>query len=364
MGGKMEEEQAKRLIELNGYKIGDIKNIAEGQGHDNFNVVLADGQELVARFAKETRKVNGQRRDPQYNGRISLSREAYMCGLVRDKAQLPAPEVMGLHETDGIEFLMMEKMPGKHWKEFLEENNYALSAYLSSMQLLGADIASAQKINFDSYGDIMQGGRIDPGMINLAERLEQIMSLKLQREGSMESLTPDELQEVEKYFKGIIRDNSEPLVSDKPTLILSDIHPMNFHVNESGKPSGFFDLEFCQAGHPAFEFYYIGVQLFSYFNTETFNLAQDAFFRGYHQAGGDYDPNNEANKKLEGLLFAGQTLSCVTAYHGAKDGSRDNWSEEFKEILFNVISSGKMDYVAYADVIRQKTQQPTEPTAL
>ena len=108
--------------------------------------------------------------------------------------------------------------------------------------------------------------------------------------------------------------------------------------------------------------YYLEVQLFNYFNRNTAALARDAFYKGYRKSGGEYEPDDPINKELETILAAGQTLTAVTAYHGVRDGVRDRWSAQFKEILFDVITSGSMDTVAYADVIRQKTQQPSQPT--
>lgn len=361
----MEENQAKTVIERAGYKVKELKFIPEGRSHDVFDIVLNDGDCLIARFEKPRDSFSGQRRDFHFNGVISLEREAYLCSLVREEADLPAPKVKGIYQIENFNFLLVEKMPGIPWKNFLEQNNYSLQAYLASLEYLGADIAKAQRVSFNSFGGIMAGRVIEPPRITgFSSRLESVLSLKIRREEEAKALRPTELSEVKRYFKKELQEVSDGLKGSlsKPILVLTDIHPMNFLVDEKGKPSGYFDLEFCQAGHPALEMYYLGLQLFNYFNKNTFALGKKAFFTSYCTESGTYNPENPLNQKLENLLCAGQTLTAVTAYHNVKDGVRDTWSNEFKEVLFKAISSGEADAVAYANIIRQKTQQPSQPT--
>lgn len=360
----MEENQAKTLIERAGYEVKKLKFIPEGRSHDVFDIGLNDGDCLIARFEKPRGSFGGQRRDFHYNGVISLEREAYLCSLVREEASLPAPKVRGIYQIENFNFLLVEKMPGIPWKNFLEQNNYSLQAYLNSLEYLGADIAKAQRVSFNSFGDIVAGRVIEPpGITGFSSRLEPVLSLKIRREEEAKALRPRELSKVKHYFEKELQEVSDGLKGSlsKPILVLTDIHPMNFLVDEKSKPSGYFDLEFCQAGHPALETYYLGLQLFNYFDEETFHRAQAAFYQGYHDNGGVYAPETTLNRNLEALLCAGHTLSAVTAYHNVKDGLRDTWSSEFKESLFGIINQGEMNYVAFADVIRQKTKQPKKP---
>ncbi len=360
----MDSDKAASLLKAKGYEIISISLIPEGRSHDVFDASLAGGRSVIARFEKPSQN-RQPRRDFQYNGLISLERENYLCSLVRETAGLPAPKIESLFVVDDQKFAVAEKLPGKHWKSFLEEKNYSQQVYVSSLELLGADIAQAQRVRFDSFGDIMMDSVIEPaGVTNFALRLGSLLQLKIDREEKTNALSPRELFEVKQYFVDQLNCLYPPLEKTKLAshLILTDLHPMNYLVDDSGKPSGYFDLEFCQAGHPALEIYYLGLQLFNYFNPENATLAQDAFYRGYRENGGQYDPLDVTNRKLETVLSAGQTLTAVTAYHGVKDGVRDTWSTQFKEILFDAISSDTMDTAAYAGVIRQKTRQPTQPS--
>jgi aminoglycoside phosphotransferase (APT) family kinase protein len=283
--------------------------------------------------------------------------------MLAGKAGLPTPPILGYHDIEGVPFLVVDKLPGKHWKTYIEESGYSLQAYLQSLEFLGMDIAKAHRISLPSYGDVISATSIHPaGITNFAARLEHIFSLKLKKAEKV--LPREDFAVVQNYFDQGVQSLAEHLAGDKykPVLVLTNLHPMNFLVDKQGKPSGYPDLEFSQAGVKALEMYNMGSQLFSYFDQPTFDAAQEAFFRGYAAQGGVYDVGDKTNQKLEALLCAGHTLSAVTGYHGARDGLRDTWSSEFKDLLFKVMSAGEMDYIAFADIIRQKTKQPRTPT--
>lgn len=202
--------------------------------------------------------------------------------------------------------------------------------------------------------------RIEPvGIRTFKERLEQLITLKLGREQRAKALSEGEHAEVHGYF----RKGLEKLSKDRrnPVLVITDLHPSNFLVDARGKPSGYPDLEYCQAAVPTLEFYFIKLQLFNYYDAATMGKAQETFFKAYNNAGGNYQHEEPGNVEIEKLLSMGQILTAVTGYHGVKDGLRDTWSEQFKDILFSAGSTGNIDYVAYADIIRKKTKQPESP---
>lgn len=355
----MDEQRAQHLLNQRGYKIVSLTPFPFGANRDVFDCATEDGRSVIARFVKE-----GKWKDVQYDGLLSLERDANMYALAGN-AGLPTPTVLGYHDVEGVPFLVVEKLPGKHWKVYIEEQGYSLDAYLRSLEFLGRDIAKAQTLSLPSYGDIISATSIQPpGVTNFTTRLESIFLLKLKKAESV--LPAGELVKVNDYFKQGVQSLVGQLESDayKPVLVLTNLHPLNFLVDEQGKPSGYPDLEFSQAGVPALEIYNLGLQLFNYFDQPTFDLAQSSFFKGYAAEGRVYNSSDTTNQKLEVLLCAGHTLSAVTAYHGARDGLRDTWSAEFKDVLFNIINNGKMDYIAFADIIRQKTKQPKNPTLL
>lgn len=353
----MDNVRAQDLLNQRGYNIVSISQFPFGSNRDVFEATTNEGTAIIARFVKE-----GKWRDVQYAGLLSLERDANMYALA-GSAGLPTPAVLGYHDVEGVPFLVVDKLPGKHWKAYVEESGYSLDAYVQSLEFLGRDIAKAHTISLPSYGNVISATSIHPaGITNFATKLEHIFSLKLKKAESI--LSEKELIMVRDYFEQGIQSVRQELGSDKykPILVLTNLHPMNFLVDEQGKPSGYPDLEFSQAGICVLEMYNMGLQLFSYFDQPTFDLAKKAFFKGYAAERGVYEPGEEINRRLEVLLCAGHTLSAVTAYHGAHDGLRDRWSAEFKDALFNIMEKGQMDYIAFADIIRQKTRQPRTPT--
>ncbi len=380
--GAMEEHTIENTLALDcllkaGYAADSIERIPEGNSHYNFNVRLDSGDEVIAKFDKPHRfSPDGRKRDYHYNGELSLEREASLCSLVRKKVGLPAPEIKGIHQVQVHDqehkFLVVEKMPGQLWDRFIHQNDYSLEKYLKSLEYLGADIAQVQQFQFRSYGDVMGEDNVEPqGILDFAERLSQITDLKLQRARQAQSLGEREMGEVSAYFAGHIRQLDGELKKqskhksknqeDSPVLVLTDLHPRNFLVDEKGKPSGYIDLEFCQSGHPSLEFYLAGLQFFNYFNQNTFEAARKSFFQGFTAQGGSYALDDPLNQQLEKVLCAQHMLAAVTAYHRVKDGLRDTWSQRFKELLFHAINDNEVDYIGFADIIREKMKQPKNP---
>ncbi|HIH12162.1 TPA: aminoglycoside phosphotransferase family protein [Candidatus Woesearchaeota archaeon] len=357
--------RASEYIKSQGYQIDDITFVPEGSSHDIF-FFTSEGRNLVARFEKKgSHDFGGVRRDFHYNGLISLEREAFLCNLVRESANLPAPKIDGVFPSLEASFIVAQRMPGVPWNQFIQEKNYSKSDFIASMEFLAEDIAKAQQVVFASYGDIMPGGEIFPtGIQSFAQRLNSMVDLKLQREEQKGGATSSELDQIRSYFGKSISSLDDQLKSyhEKPVLVLADFHATNFLVDERGKPSGYFDLEFCQAGMPTLEFNMIQLQLLNYFDQNTFEEAKDIFFKTLQKAGSKYDPSAQVHSEVDKILSAGRMLTCVTAYHGVKDGLRDTWSERCKELIFEIIDHGKIDYASFADIMREKTKQPKSPS--
>ncbi len=363
----MKEEIAKDLIESQGYSVSSIQHIPEGRSHYGFDICFDDGTPAIARFEREREvgSVDGKRRDFHFNGQLSLEREKNLLEIVKNEADIPAPEVYETYSAGAESFMLVQKLPGVCWKEFLEETDYDLDLYLDSLRFLGSDIAQVQRVKFESHGDVMGRHEVQPyGIKNFADRLAGITDLKLQRAELSGALSEGELDDLRGSLERDLDYLGQKLngSEDKPVLVLTDLHPMNFLVDDKGKPSGYFDLEFSQAGMPALEFYALKYGLFNYFDKSTFEKAEDAFFDGFEGNGGKYVRTDPVNLSLERTLSVGHLLGAVTSYHGASDGLRDTWSDQFKDIMFDAVQNRDVDYVAISDVPRQKTGQPKHPT--
>lgn len=369
----MDTGGAFQALEKSGYGVISVTRILEGLGHDNFQVELRDGRQAVAKFENDAHLApDGKRKDFHYNGELSLEREAATAELLRWH-EFPAPQTYGLHKVEGKRFLLVEKLPGRHWREFLEENGHSREAYLCSLKFLGADIAKAQRLTMRSYGDIInyRVGLANPvletimvsqGTSKFSERFSKIVQFQLQRAEQTEALAQKEAREVQGYFITRIENIPDRADTRNPVFVFSDLHPMNFLVDAQGKPSGYFDLEHCQAGVTAQDVSHHALHLFNYFDEATSREARKAFFNGFIANGGRYLPEDEAF--LEHPLGAARLLGFVSAYHGAQDGLRDTWAARFKDLLFEMIQTNQVPTVAVADIFREKTRQPRVPNTI
>jgi hypothetical protein len=363
----MEEEQAKKIIENAGYPIEKIKFIPEGTSHYIFDIITKDKIPLIARFMRHGKDNKTTRIDGIFGGELSLEREATLCDIVRNEANLPAPRNIHFHKDDDIKssFLLVEKLPGKDWNDYLLEQDFSFFAYTRSIASLGSAVAKAEQVTFPTFGNIMPNREIFPAEItNFADRLRGLFKVKYNLEERTQSLTQKQLSEVKDHVKRKLGTLSNYLGIIAPTLVIGDLHPYNHLVDENGLVSGFPDLERSQAGIPSQELFQIRMTMFAYFNQKCFDIAEEIFFQAYHSEGGKYNPNDERVKELDHLMIIGQMLTCVTAYHGAKDGIRDFWSKQFKEHLFNLVQGKEIDYIGIGNVFRTKTRQPTEPNYL
>src|SRR3989344_3586268 len=355
--GDLAVEDAHRLLESVNYRVQSISRIREGLGHFVFDVSLSGGEKIIAKFENNSRlSKDGVRKDFSFNSELSLEREGYTADLLR-KAGLPSPLSL-IHQAEGKRFIVQQKIPGKVWCEYVKENDFKITPFLKSLEHLGADEAETQRLKFSSYGNITPEGIKPKGITSFEKRLQQILKFKLVRAEEKKALTKKELKSIQNYFWSSV--NSLILPTDV-LFIFSDLHPNNFLVDRDGKPSGYFDLEHCQAGPPVLDVYHHKLHLFNYFDENTFEKALEAYFRGYHNNGGNYEFNDPTNKNLENVLSAGFMMGCITAYHQVRDGLRDDWSDKFKELLFQSLSNKNIPYDSIADIFRQKTKQPKYP---
>lgn len=351
------EQEAIQAVEFVGYQAESAAYIPEGRRHDNFLITPPSGPLMIARFDKPDVAI-----DTQFNGPMSLIRERNLIDMVRDQAGLPAPRIYGLFESDTGPFLLVEHLPGDYWSEYLKNNNYSKEAFLRSLAFLGCDLGRAFNIKFSSFGDVLSSEEVHPGTVyNFAERVQMIIDLKVERAQRAQFLTASEFDETTSFFQTELTNLKEaPISPSQPGLVLPDLHPMNFFVDDNGKPSAYFDLELCQAGHPSLTFYDVRRNLFSYFRG-VIEQAEEAFLRGYNENGEEYDPYDSINSRLQHVLGVGFLLGAATQYHGVVDGVRDLWSQQYRQIMRDAIQDGTVDYSAIGDVTRSKTRQPEYP---
>lgn len=354
MTSEVSETSAARLLDDAGYAVDSVRRIPEGLNHIIFDATLKDGSSIIARFEKK--------RDDPAHGPLSLEREAASYGIVKDEAGLPAPKVYGLHEQDGKRFLVVEKLPGMLWRDFLKTNGYSREAYLRSLRFLGEDFARLHNVRFESFGHILDRKRIEPpDVTDFIDWISISIGADIKRAEKLGSLTTEELRNVRKYFDRSLSQLAGKITvgNQRPVFVIYDTHPENFLVDENGKPNGYFDMEYPRAGPPELDFFGHNLRIFNMFRG-SFEDARNAFFEGYESEGGTYDLQDPLNRRLSCVLTAALELSAVSMYFGLNEKPLDTWSEGFKRLLFGTINTDSVDHEGFADILRTYIKQPEE----
>jgi hypothetical protein len=366
---KLDESQILRVVnnslESQGYsaRANSFKEGFGGMSHKNIWIALDDGSQMFLRWIDDFTRPIGRSGDNYFGGQCTLEREAKILNIAREQAGINAARVVALLDDAHLgKGLLVEKLEGIHFRDFLEKNNYSKSSFLRGLEYLGGEIAKAHKVNFDSYGAIYPED-ILPGTDTYGGFLENILKRHLSGHDGLTSFyfTDNEFGEIADYLQGVISyaKNLGPHI--KPSLVLYDQHSRNYLVHpESGKPTGFFDLEYGTASHPNLELGCLNIQLFGFFSGKYEREAREAFMKGYLDNNG---PEYIDDTFLETAHTTNHLFSALKSYHGLSDGIRDGWSREFANMLLGVVRAGKVNcYDAFTDLIRPVTKQPTSPT--
>jgi hypothetical protein len=295
---------AREALASSGYHFSSITQINEGSNHYIFRVVLADGRIAICKFARTRSTEEGitpPHTDTLFGGALSLERESNLFSMVREKTGVPTPRVYGLHASKFGDFLIIEALPGVSYGHYLRNSGYSSRAYLHSLRLLGRDFAAVQRVRFPSFGNIMGNETIEPtGLTNFADRWRSILDTRIACCVRKGALLPDEERSVRRAFTGALEAMRPQLEAKScvPVLNFTDMHAENFFVDETGAPSGYFDLESAQAAPAALEFYGFRFFLFNYYRGEWFERAERAFFEGYEENGGLYAPDSDFDHEL------------------------------------------------------------------
>lgn len=340
----MTDKEASEYLSSKKIRHNAIKRIPEGANHFVFDVTLDNGEQAIGRFGSGRQ----HERDSLFGGLLCRHREESNINLIREIG-LPAPAVLFTSE----EFMLVEKLPGLLWNEYLEKNHHTLEACSKSLKSLGKSIAQLQlSANASSFGDA--DGREVSGRSRktFASRMLDVLEYRMRNTCGV--FSKGETVNISHFFQTRLKTGR----TDEPTpsFVMTDMHPMNFLVGEDGQPTGFFDLETCQYAHPALDMYGIRLFLFNYYRN--IPAAEKAFFNGFREEGGCYDPELPQNKELEAVLGLMRLLELTVSYKGVNDGLRNTWSNRFKKLFLDGIAGNEMNWNGAADILREKTQQP------
>lgn len=270
----------------------------------------------------------------------------------------------GVHDSPYGTFILLERMRGVSHKVCMAQSGYSKSCFLDSMRFLGNDFARIQSVRFPSFGNILADAEIEPaGLRNFSDRFRSVIEMRLERCNQKGVLSPVESLELAAFFDEkleALRPHFDAAVSP-PVLVFTDMHAENFFTDARGVPTAYFDLESAQAAPAALEFYGFRFFLFNFYDAPCFREAEDAFFRGYREAGGLYAPRNRTDDEAIDFLAACRLLELAQSYWAYVDGIRDGWGEAMKHLLFQYVESGSVDYNALGAIWRQRDGQPERP---
>lgn len=363
----IDTEKARAALEGCGYKLETIHQIQEGSNHFVFDVVLSGNRPAICKFAKTRETESGlseENRDTLFNGILSLGREAYLFRMIRQEAGVPTPEVYGIHKSPYGKFILLERMTGISQKECMMKSGFSKQVFLDSMEYLGRDFAKIQNITFPTFGNIMEDSVIEPaGMDNFSDRFREVVDMRLKRCIQKQVFTDKETERTTTFFHNELERLRPHFNADitPPLLVFTDMHAENFFTDEKGIPTGYFDLESAQAAPAALEFYGFRFFLFNYYDSACFQEAEEAFFKGYREAGGQHAPSCPEDEEAIDFLAGCRLLELAESYWGYRDGIRDCWGEEMKRLLFAYMDTGIIDYNAIGAVWRTRDQQPLTP---
>jgi len=350
-------------------RVASIRDI-DGLAHRNFQITLDDEKGLVLRCIPPDDGADTITTDDFYFGNTrTVQREAEILRLAKERAGIPAPEVFYVSDRgkskDG-DYLLVEKMPGISFRDYLEKNDFSCKMFLKVLGFLGRDIAKAHNVNFDSFGSI-RSDRIDPGDSNYGDYLEKVIGRHFSAPNEaviMDNFSESEIREVKDYFIRTLNENRMRLDTRnvRPSFVLYDLHARNFFVDEeTGEPSGYHSLGESQSAHPNLEMAALSLQLFAFFSEKYMPQAREAFLTAYHEHSRTHPPLIE-NTGLETLHVANHLLSAVELYHGKRTDIRKTWSSEFAGLVLDVARTGEVNcYGKFIDIIRPVTRQPEQP---
>lgn len=367
-------QKAEKALSAHKYEISSIQAIAEGSNHYVFDIKLSDSRDAICKFTKirdtESNLDTAHRdctvhKDTLFGGALSLEREAYLFGMIRQQANVPTPRVYGIHQSPYGKFIVLEKLKGMSHKECMEKGGYSKSLFLKSLAFLGEDFAKIQKVTFQSFGNIMDRGEIEPAhMDNFSDRFKSVLTMRLERCRQKGVFTDQaEDRRITHFFLNTL-EKLHPLMYTrrvKPALVFTDMHAENFFTDKTGRPTGYFDLESAQAAPPALEFYGFRFFLFNFYDKKCFHEGEDAFWKGYCKQSDGTIPIDCRDSQIVDFLAGCRILELMQSYWGYIDGIRDSWGQRMKALLFLYMETGEIDYMEIGEIWRMRDKHPSHP---
>ncbi len=248
-------------------KIKSLYSLSQGNINTVYSVRLASDKEIILRV---------------YNEAWKAKKEAFIYRMVRQKLEIPVPEV--LYSDDSKEefpfaYSIMGKLPGKQIDRIYGRKNIFEKA--------GECLGKLHTIHFGKFGWIV-GNDVQPAFRKWKDFFWHDINRKIER---IREGIPQELPKIRRYFE----ENSGLLeISSKPCLLHKDYHPSHILAGK-GKITGILDMEWAIAGHNENDFMKMEAWAFP-----KHPRMRKPFFRGYSRYS-SISSEYEERKKFYGL---------------------------------------------------------------
>jgi len=184
--------QPEELLANRGIKTTSIKKIPEGSNHHVYTIADSIGKEMILKIMTS----DTPRRDPLFNGEMSLQRELGVYEVLRRCKALRIPKI---YDTDNKTFVLMEKLSGTLWSDYIRANNFSKTAFLDSITSLGKVFAELHKVQLPAFGNLVSIDTISNASDNYADRFLNILDYRLLLNLKNGAMTEAEITKIREY---------------------------------------------------------------------------------------------------------------------------------------------------------------------
>ncbi len=343
-----------------GYNPLEIKEITGGSNHFIFDVKLPD-KEVIVKLAK-LRDMGSDNHEEQtdtlFGGKLSPQREQYIINEIKSSGA-HAPAMYGIYQTQHGQLQVREKLFGNDAFEHIKQRGFKLTDYLDFIKNVASELGKLHCLRYPSFGNIMPDEIEPQGITNFADRSHMLNNRIIERCREKNYFEGDEEKLIVYFFENAT-EKLRPLmdrVTRAPTMVITDLHMGNFLVDDNNMPTGFFDIESAQAAPCEYELFALRFFVFNIFSEKEFKEGEKVFFEEYCRYNKNFTLDADSDSLID-YFSACRLLEISQSYWGYVDGIRDFWGAKYKAILINYIKTGRIDYAALGDILRERDGTP------
>ena len=334
--------------------ISSLEPKSSGLMHHNFLVKFTDGSRVFYRGYRDD-GLAADKKDIYFGDHISIEREVAIMRLLREKTNIPVPEILAFKQDEDGKHLLVTNLRGVHFRDYLDSNGHDPDVFLDSLRRIGATLGTAGKASLEGFSSIQPAEAHITADASFADRWKNILG-RHENPKVRSMFSDDEWLELQESITRMIAGIRKLQLRSQP--VIYDLHARNFNVfthgANTGALSGAFDVEFAQAAPACLELACFAVQIFPLYGMKYFERAQAEFLSGWRESSGR---SMETDCILYDACVLNHALSAVGFYSGLNDGIRDGWSVLFKDWAMG-ISRGNYDPAFVVELTRSLHKVP------